>query len=65
MTAQQVIIAIVVVAAVIVAAVLLRKRQPLAPAVPDVIAEMPFLAEDAVKWAAEKNVTLDFTPESV
>lgn len=65
MTAQQVFLAVVVISAVVVAAVMLRKRQTSAIAQLDVNAEMPILAEDAVKWAAEKNVTLDFTPASV
>jgi hypothetical protein len=65
MTTQQVIIAILVIGAVIVAVVMLRKRQPSVTVPPDVNAEMPLLAQDAVKWAAEKKVTLDYTPESV
>ncbi len=65
MSTQQVVILILVVVAVIAAAVLLRKQPSSATASTDVNAEMLFLADDAVKWAAEKNVTLDYTPESV
>ena len=65
MTAQQVIIALLVIGAAIVAGAMLRKRKPIAVAPPDVNIEMPLLAQDAIKWAAQKNVTLDFTAESV
>ena len=64
MTTQQIIIvAVLAIAAVVTFRVVTRKPKSTPPDDPNVF--MPLLAEEAVKFAAGRGATLDYSPDSV